>query len=94
MEKLLETVDQQTSSAVVGAVAEEQLDEGLFHQFMVRNPIWDFHSLSREQYIVKGRGDELALIRQYYYEMKNGGHCFFSFVFWKVSVATSESLVS
>ena len=43
MEKLLETVDQQASSVVVGAAAEEQFDEGLFQQFMARNPVWNFH---------------------------------------------------
>ena len=48
MEKLRETVDHQSSSAVIGAAAEEQFDEGLFQQFMARNPVWDFHSLSKE----------------------------------------------
>ena len=72
MNKLLEAVDQQASSAASTAAAEEQLDEALFQQFMSKNPVWDFHSLSKEQYMAKGRDDKLALTRQYYYEMKNG----------------------
>ena len=48
MDKLLESVDQQAFSAVAGAADEEQFDEGLFHQFMAKNPIWDFHSLTRK----------------------------------------------
>ena len=79
VEKLLESVDQQASSAVAGAVVEEQFDEGLFQQFMAKIPIWDFHSLTMEQYIAKGRDDKIRLMRKYYYEIKNGEHCLFSF---------------
>ena len=81
MEKLLEAVDQQASLAVVGAAAVKQFDEGLFQQFMARNHVWNFNSLTKEQYIAKGREDRLVLIRQYYYEMKNGKRLdFFLFV--------------
>ena len=38
--------------------------------------------------------DKLALIRQYYYEMKNGKQWFFSFVVWEVLLATYKGLVS
>ena len=76
MEKLLESVDQQASSAVAGTVVEEQFDEGLFQQFMAKNPIWDFHSLTKEQYVAKGRDDKIELMRKYYYEMKNGSTVF------------------
>ena len=83
MDKLLESVDQQVSSAVAGAAVEEQFDEGLFHQFMAKNPIWDFHSLSREQYVAKSRDEKLALMKKYYYDMKNGEILFFGFLFEK-----------
>ena len=63
MEKLLESVDQQASSAVAGTAVEEQFDEGLFQQFMAKSPIWDFHSLTKVQYIAKGRDDKIELMR-------------------------------
>ena len=79
MEKLLEAVDQQASSVVVGIAAEEHFDEGLFQQLMARNPVWDFHSLSKEQYMARGKEEKLSLIRQYYYEVKNGKRLDFYF---------------
>ena len=77
MDKLLEAVAQQASSAASTAASEEQLDEVLFQQFMSKNPVWSFYSLSKEQYMAKGQDDKLALIRQYYYEMKNGEQQYF-----------------
>ena len=62
---------------------KEQFNEGLFHQFMAKNPIWDFHSLSREQYVAKSRDEKLALMKKYYYDMKNGEILFFGFLFEK-----------
>ena len=79
MDKLLEPVDQQASSAVVGPAAEEQFDERLFHQFMAKTPIWDFHCLTREQYVAKVRDDKLSLTKKYYYDMKNAELLFFVF---------------
>ena len=94
MDRLLESVDQQASSAVAGATVEEQFDEGLFHQFMTKNPIWDFYSLTREQYVAKGRDDKLALMKKCYYDMKNDELLlFFVFFVWKILVAMSECLV-
>ena len=48
MGKLLEAVDQQAPLAASTATAEEQVDEVLFQQFISKNPVWDFHSLSKE----------------------------------------------
>ena len=66
MEKLLESVDQQASSAVADIAVKEQFDEGLFQQFMAKNPIWDFHSLTKEQYLAKGRDQKLELKKNDY----------------------------
>ena len=66
MEKLLESVDQQASSAVADIAVKEQFDEGLFQQFMTKNPIWDFHSLTKEQYLAKGRDQKLELKKNDY----------------------------
>ena len=30
---------------------EDEIDEQLFQQFMLKNPIWNFNSLTREQYL-------------------------------------------
>ena len=72
MDGMLESVDQQSSSATADAAVKEQFDEGLFHQFMAKNPIWDFHCLTKKEYLAKGRDDESALMENYYYAMKNG----------------------
>ena len=45
---------------------KEQFDEGLFQQFMAKSPIWDFHSLTKEQYLAKGRDQKLELMENYY----------------------------
>ena len=79
MEKLQETVDQQASVAVVYAEAEEQFDDRQFQQFVARNPVWDFHSLSKEQNMAKGKEEKLSHIGKYYYEMKNGERLDFYF---------------
>ena len=42
----LEVADQQASSAT--SIVE--FDEKLFQQFMTKNPVWDFHSISRDDY--------------------------------------------
>ena len=63
MDRLLESVDQQASSAALNTAVEEQLDEGLFQQFMTKNLVWDFHSLTKEQYLAKGRDKKLELMK-------------------------------
>ena len=80
MDKILESANQQASLAV--AAAEEQFDERLFQQFMEKNPIWDFPSLSQEEYVAKGGEEKLLLIKKYYNDMKNGELLFFFFVFF------------
>ena len=72
IDRLLESVDQQASSAALNTAVEEQFDEGLFQQFMAKNFVWDFHSLTKEQYLAKGRDEKLELMKNYYYTMKNG----------------------
>ena len=80
MDRLLETVNQQASSTVIAA-AEESFDEGLIQQFMKKNLIQDFYSLTREQYLSKPKDQKTDLINSYYYSMKNGEiHLYFFFV--------------
>ena len=71
MDKRLESVNQQASSAAMSTAVKEQFDEGLLQQFMAKNPVWDFHTLTKEQYLAKGRDQKLELMKNYYYTMKN-----------------------
>ena len=61
MDRLLESVNQQASSAALNTAVEEQFYEGLFQQFMVKNPVWDFHSLTKEQHLAKGRDKKIRV---------------------------------
>ena len=84
----MESANQQASLAV--AAAEEQFDERMFQQFTEKNPIWDFHSLSKEEYVAKGREEKLLLIKRYYDDMKNGELLFFFLFFFGITpVSTS-----
>ena len=65
MDRLLESVNQQASSAAMNTAVEGKFDEGLFQQFMTKNPVWDFHSLTKEQYLAKGRDEKLELMENY-----------------------------
>ena len=71
MDKLLESVNQQASSVAMSTAVKEQFDEGLLQQFMAKNTVWDFHTLTKEQYLAKGRDQKLELMKNYYYTMKN-----------------------
>ena len=58
----MEVVDQQVSSAT--SVAD--FDENLFQQFMNKNPVWDFHGISRDEYLCKSKADKQQLVLHYY----------------------------
>ena len=51
MEKLLQAVNKQAS--LVSKVPLVEFDEKNFQQFMLKNPVWDFHGVSREDYLTK-----------------------------------------
>ena len=48
MEKLFDMVEQVVASS---STHEDEIDEQLFQQFMLKIPIWNFDSLTREQYL-------------------------------------------
>ena len=64
----MEVADQQASSAM--SVAD--FHENLFQQFMNKNPVWDFHCISRDEYLHKSQADKEQLVLQYYNKMKIG----------------------
>ena len=71
MEKLLEVADQQASSASSASDVAE-FDENLFHGFMNTNSVWNFHCISRGDYLHKSKADKEQRVLSYYRQMKNG----------------------
>ena len=68
MDKLLEVANQQASSAM--PVADS--DENSLQQFLSKNPVWDFHAISTDDYLCKGKADKEQLVFNYYNQMKMG----------------------
>ena len=48
MKNLLELADQKPPTFEV--TTSEQINEELFKQFIRKNPVWDFHCISRKEY--------------------------------------------
>ena len=48
----------------------EQKDENLFKEFLLKNSVWDFHNMSRDEYTTKSASEKKILIIKYYYEMQ------------------------
>ena len=66
MDKLLEVVDKQAYSSMTVA----DFNENLFQQFMSKNPVGDFHAISRDDYLRKGKAVKAQLLLNYYKQMK------------------------
>ena len=71
MDKLLESVDKQASLAC-SASSLIDFDQNLFKQFLQKNPVWDFHGVSREKYLHKSKAEKEQLVLSYYNSMVNG----------------------
>ena len=67
MEKFLQLVDQTTEVSNT-----QQINEDLFKEFLSKNPVWDFHNISREEYIAKSNPEKESLIVKYYNEIVRG----------------------
>ena len=70
-DKLLEVADQQTSLSNSASSAAD-FDENLFQQFMLKNLVWDFNGISRDDYLRKSKADKEQLLLNYYNQMKMG----------------------
>ena len=68
MDKLFEIADKQASSSMTIV----DFDENLFQQFMSKNPVWDFHAISRDDYLRKSKAVKAQLLLIYYKQMKIG----------------------
>ena len=67
MEKFLQMVDQ--TSEVSNT---QQINEDLCDEFLSKNPGWDFHNISREEYIAKSNSEKESHIINYYNELVKG----------------------
>ena len=69
MHKLLQEAEKQASNQSLCQNLE--FDEKLFQQFMSKNPLWDFHCITQEEYLQKTKSEKEQLLSSYYVQMKN-----------------------
>ena len=67
----MKVVDLQASQSN-SATSAADFDEDIFQQFMLKNPVWDFHCISRDEYLQRSRADKEQLLLKYYNQMKMG----------------------
>ena len=71
MDKLLDVADQQASQSN-SATSADDFDQNLFQEFMIKNPVWDFHCISRDEYLQTSKSDKEKYLLKYYNQMKTG----------------------
>ena len=69
MDKLLKVADLQASQSY-SATSAADFDEHLSQQFMLKNPVWDFHCVSRN--LQRSKSDKEQRLLKYYNQMKMG----------------------
>ena len=74
----MEVVDQQASSATTTSI--EDFDGNSFQQFMIKNPVWNFHCISRDEYLRKSKAEKEQFVLQYYSKMEMGEQLHFLFI--------------
>ena len=70
---------------VEGATSSEilninQMDENLFKESLQKNSVWDYHSMSRDEYTTKSTSEKEILIIKYYNEMYKDKSLYFIFL--------------
>ena len=66
MDSLMKAIDNYQA-----APSNEQIDEGLFLQYMNKLPKWDYFGVTREVYLAFSDTDKRAKINSYYFDMKS-----------------------
>ena len=66
MKKFLSMVEGTTSSEISNI---NQMNENLFKEFLQKNSVWDYHSMSSDEYTTKSASEQEILIIKYYNEM-------------------------
>ena len=69
MDKSLKVADLQASQC---NSAISDFDENLFQQFMLKNPVLDFHGVSGDEYLRTSKSDKEKRLLQYYNNMQKG----------------------
>ena len=70
MDKLLQVADKQAYNQTSSQNFE--FDENLFQQFMCKNPLWDYHYMTQEEYLQKTKSEKEQPLSTYCIHMKNG----------------------
>ena len=86
MDKLLQAADRHASKFTV---SEEEIDQSQFLEFMDKNLVWCFYSMSKDEYLSESRKEKVSLISKYYNEMKSGENFFYLSGVWSGSVLLS-----
>ena len=80
MDKLIAVKEMQFDSAVVPTANQKidfEVDPDKYCKYLTINPIWNFLSLSREEYFNLSVSDRKSYIEKYYKHMMNGKNlCF------------------
>ena len=71
MDKLLEVADLQASQSN-SATSVANFNENLFQQFMLKNLVWDFHCISRDEYLQRSKADKEKVLLKYDNNMQKG----------------------
>ena len=77
MEKFLSIVEGTTSSEISNI---NQMNQNLFKEFLQKNSVWDYYSMSRNEYTTKSASEKEILIIKYYNEMYKGKSLYFIFL--------------
>ena len=70
IDKSLQAAEKQASNQMSRQNLE--FDENVFQQFMSKNPMWDYHCMTQEEYLQKTKPEMEQLLSTYYVQMKNG----------------------
>ena len=99
MDKLLESVDKQASLAC-SVFSLKDFNQNLLQQFLQKNPLWDFHGVSRGDYLHKSKAEKEQLVLSYYNSIINGDkfafhlsflRCFLNFLDCSIPNLSSKS---
>ena len=69
MDKWLQEAEKQASNQ--SSCQNLEFREKLFQQFMSKNPLWDFHCITQEEYLQKTKSEKEQLLSSYYAQLKN-----------------------
>ena len=88
MDKLIAIEEMDFDSPAVSTANQKvdfEIDPDKYSKYLTINPIWNFLSLSKDEYFNLGIGDRKSHIESYYKHMLNGKNycfiCFFSCFF-------------